>query len=203
MKTKILIIALMAFSIFSFSQEIKTLSSNDGLKTKTFGGYGGPLIQVANINNDWGIIIGGKGGVVINRRFAFGGIGKVLVNGIDLLGDDLNGNNNAALRLNYAAGGIFVEYIVKLESPIHFSIPVNFMAGGISIEDPTSDDAEIESSGIFAIEPGINLEFNVSKSFIPGINLSYRQVFGSSLVNLGNQDIAGVNIGLIFKFGNF
>lgn len=193
----------MAFSAYGFSQEIKTLSSNGGLKTKTFGGYGGSLIQLSNINNDWGIIIGGKGGVVINRRFAFGGIGKSLVNSIDFLGDDLNGNENASLSLSYGAGGIFVEYISKLESPIHFSIPVNFMGGGVSVEDATSDDSEIESSGIFVIEPGINLEFNVSKYFIPGISLSYRQVFGSSLVNLSDQDISGVSIGLMFKFGNF
>jgi len=61
MKTKLLIIALMAFSTLGFSQEIKTLSSNDGLKTKAFGGYGGPLIEVPHINNDWGLTIGGKG----------------------------------------------------------------------------------------------------------------------------------------------
>jgi len=84
----------------------------------------------------------------------------------DFIGDNLKDNENASLSLSYGAGGIFVEYIFKLESPIHFSIPVNFMAGGISIEDATSDDSEIESSGIFIIEPGINLEFNVSKSFI-------------------------------------
>ena len=77
------------------------------------------------------------------------------------------------------------------------------MGGGVSVEDATSDDSEIESSGIFVIEPGINLEFNVSKYFIPGISLSYRQVFGSSLVNLSDQDISGVSIGLMFKFGNF
>lgn len=105
--------------------------------------------------------------------------------------------------MSYGVGGIFVEYILKPESPIHFSIPVNFMAGGISIEDATSDGSEVESSKIFAIEPGINLEFNVSKSFIPALSLSYRQIFGSSLENLSNQDISGVNIGLIFKFGSY
>jgi hypothetical protein len=203
MKTKILIFALMAFSTLGLSQEIKTVFSNGDSNTKTIGGFGGPLFQVSNINNDWGIIIGGQGGVVINRRFAFGGIGKSLVNNSTFVGDDLNGNNSASLSMNYGGGGLFFEYLFKLESPIHFSIPVNFMAGKISIEDVTSDASEIESSGFFVLEPGINLEFNVSKSFIPALNISYRQVFGSSLINLSDQDISGVNIGLIFKFGNF
>lgn len=203
MKTNILIIALMAFSAFSFSQEVKTLSSNDGTKNTSYGAYGGPLIQVPNINNDWGILIGGKGGVVINRKFAFGGIGKALVSSNDFRGDDLNGDENASLSLSYGVGGIFVEYLYDLESPIHFSIPVNFMGGGVSVEDATSEDLEMESSGIFVIEPGINFEFNVSKTFIPAINLSYRQVLGSSLVNLSDQDLSGISFGLVLKFGSF
>ena len=65
MKTKILIIILMTFSLAGFTQE-----------EITQGGYGGPLIQVPNINGDWGIMIGGKGGFVFNQRFAIGGIGS-------------------------------------------------------------------------------------------------------------------------------
>ena len=202
MKTKFLIIALMAFATFGFSQGVRTLASHDGLETITFGGYGGPFVQATQINNDWGIIIGGKGAVVINGRFAFGGIGMLLVDGIDFLGDDLTGDNNASLILDYGAGGLYCEYLFKSEGPIHFSIPVNFMAGGIYVNDATTH-TELESTGVFVIEPGINLEFKVSRHFIPGISLSYRQVFGCSLVNLGNQDIAGVNIGLIFKSGNY
>jgi len=201
MKTIILMIAMMAFSSFGFSQETRTLFSNDGTNPKTKGGYGAPFIQVPNINSDWGIIIGGKGGVVLNRKFALGGIGYGLVHSSDFLGDDLNGDINASLNLNHGAGGLFVEYIHKSESPIHFSIPVNIMAGRISVNDATSE-TEIESSGVFIIEPGINLDFNFSKSFTPALNLSYRLAVGSSLENLSNSDVSGVNIGLIFKFGN-
>ncbi len=203
MKTKILIMAMMALSTIIFSQEIRTLSSNDGVKNESKNGYGGPLIEAPYINDDWGIMIGGKGGFIINQKFAFGGIGKGLVSTNNFLGDNLNGSENASLSLGYGAGGIFAEYIFSLESPIHFSIPVNFMAGGISIEDASAENTEIESSGIFIVEPGINLEFNVSKTFIPALNISYRQVFGSSLVNLSNADISGVSIGLILKFGSF
>jgi len=202
MKTICSIIALMAFSTFGFSQEIKTLTSNEGPET-TFGGYGGPLIQVPNINNDWGLIIGGKGGAIVNRKFAIGGIGKALVTSNDFIGDDLNGNENASLSLSYGVGGIFAEYLYKLENPIHFSIPLNLMGGGVSVEDANSDDSEIESSGIFVIEPGINLEFNISQAFIPAINLSYRQAIGSSLENLSDQDLSGISFGIVLKFGSF
>ncbi|KAA3638087.1 MAG: hypothetical protein DWQ02_05615 [Bacteroidetes bacterium] len=203
MRLRFLIIAFMAMATFGFSQETQTIFSNDGTGTKSFGGYGGPFIHVTQINNDWGGIIGGKGGVVINGKFAFGGLGMGLINNMEFLGDDLNGNNNASLSLVYGAGGVFAEYIFNFESLIHFSIPVNLMAGSVAVQDATSEDLEIESSGIFIIEPGINLEFNLTKYFKPGIYLSYRQVFGSSLVNLSDQDISGVNIGLIVKFGSY
>lgn len=193
----------MALSTIGLSQEINTVFSNGSSAPKSLGGYGGPLIEAANVNNDWGVFLGGKGGVIINQKFAFGGVGKALVSTIEFSGDDLEGHNEAPLSLTSGAGGVFVEYISNLESPIHFSIPVHLMGGGVSIEDATSDGVEIESSGIFVIEPGINLEFNLARNFIPGIHLSYRQVFGSSLVNLSNQDLSGVNIGLVFKFGAF
>ena len=55
----------------------------------------------------------------------------------------------------------------------------------------------------FILETGINLEFNVSKHFIPALNISFRQVLESSLTNLDNQDISGFSLGLMFKFGEF
>ena len=205
MKRKILTLAFLALSVFGFSQEIKTVFKSD---TNTYGGYGGPLIKMSHINNDWGLIIGGKGGVVINRKLAFGGIGEALITNNDFFGDNLNGDEHSPLNLTYAAGGVFLEYIFNLESPVHISIPINLMAGGIAITDNTciSDnkcDTEVESSGSFIIEPGVNLEFNLSKHFISAINISYRQVFGSSLVNLKNEDLSGVSMGIILKFGDF
>ena len=202
MKIRILTIAFMAFTVFGFSQEIKTIFQNDSLKTTSYGGYGGPLIQVSQINNGWGMIMGGKGGVVINRKFAFGGIGGGLISNNNFVGDNLKGEKNASLNLSYGAGGLFFEYIFKLENPVHISIPINFMAGGISVNERLSD-TEIESCALFILEPGINLEFNISQNFISGINVSYRQAFGSSLININDEDISGVCIGFVFKFGSF
>lgn len=197
-----LLIALMLFATFAWSQEIRTLSANEGSQTTTFGGYGAPLIQFSQMNGDLAVIVGGKGGAVINRKFVFGGIGKAVVNNITFSGDDLEGNNDVLLRLGYGEIGVFLEYVFKLESPVHFSIPVNIMAGRASVHNDGSD-VEVEASGVFVVEPGINLEFNVSENFMPGINVSYRQVWGSSLENISDQDLAGFNVGLLFKFGSF
>jgi len=192
MKTKILIIALMTFSMIGLSQE----------ESKTFYGYGGPLIQVPQINGDWGIMVGGKGGMAITNKIVIGGIGMGLVHSNEFLGDDLNGNDNTSLNLSYGAGGVFIEYFLNTESPVRFSIPVNLMGGGVTVKGAASD-AEVESSGVFIFEPGVNIEFKVLENFTPALNFSYRLALGSSLENLSNADISGISFGLTFKFGKY
>ncbi len=198
----ILYIALMLGSMLGYSQneEIQTVFSRKSSAERTYGGYGAPSIKGTQFNNTTGIIIGGQGAVLVDRKFSFGGIGMAFVGNTSFSGDNLDGNNNASLDLNLGAGGLFVEYVVQLRRPVHFSIPVNVMAGGVSVME---NGDKTESSAIFILEPGINMEFNFSRYFIPALNVSYRQVFGSSLVNATNQSLSGINVGLIFKFGKF
>lgn len=69
----------------------------------------------------------------------------------DFSGNNLNGDMDASLSL----GGLFFEYICMMESPILFSIPLNILVEGVSIEE-SETELDIESSGIFILEPGIN-----------------------------------------------
>ena len=200
MKRINLIILLLALSTICFSQEIRTITSNDTLKT--FGGYGGPLIEMTQINNDWGVLFGGKGGFIVNRKFAFGGVGMAMLNNPDYTGSAQSESTDVPLQLSYASGGVFFEYFFNLESPVHFSIPVNIMGGGVTINKENTN-YEIESSGMFVIQPGLNLEFNVTKHFIPAVYVTYRQVLASKLENLNNNDLSGISMGLILKFGGF
>jgi len=200
MKNITLILAVMMIASLGVAQESDTNAAPYNLTTTTLQGFGGPLIRATQVNSDWGILIGGKGGVIINKKFAFGGFGMGLAGISKFSGDNLNGNENASLNLGFGGGGVFAEYIHKLDKTIHFSIPIHMMAGGVSV---TEEEIEIESSLMLAFEPGINVEFNVAKNFITGIHFSYRQAFSTSLVNASNQDLSGVVLGLVFKFGNF
>ena len=200
MKKINLIILLLVLSAFSYAQEIRTLTSSD--TTKTFGGYGGPLIEVTQISNDWGVLFGGKGGFIVNRKFAFGGVGTAMLNNPDFIGSTQSESTDVPLQLSYATGGVFFEYFFNLESPVHLSIPLNIMGGGVTINEENTDN-EIESSGMFVIQPGINLEFNVTEHFIPTFYVTYRQVLASKLENLDNKDLSGISMGLILKFGAF
>jgi len=188
MKLIFFLVAFVTYSSLSLAQETNNNTS----------GYGGPLIQATNINNDWGLIIGGKGGGVFNERFVFGGVGQGLVSSMDISTAD----TSPSLSFEYGAGGVYFEYLFKSESFVGVSIPLNIMAGGVSVNDSETDE-EVESTGIFIIEPGVNFEFKASDYFNPTLSISYRQTMGSSLERLSNQDLSGISIGLIFKFGNY
>ncbi|MEO9485195.1 MAG: hypothetical protein ABJG47_17180 [Ekhidna sp.] len=196
----ILSIILVFISTAIFSQEMNAIFSKDSSNRISTGAYGGPFVSATQLNGNWGISIGGKGGIIINRKFALGGIGMGTASDYGFVGDNFSGNSNASLDVSYGAGGIFLEYISHITNTIHYSLPINLMAGGISIKD---NDLDVESSSAFIIEPGVNIEFNLTRSFIPGINFSYRQFFGSSLNNLDDTDLSGFNIGMVFKFGSF
>lgn len=201
MKTLNSIILLIMLVSKSYSQEKETFFTQDKQSTTTsYYGFGGPLINATIINNALGLSVGGKGGAVINKKIAFGGIGFRMVNSLEFRGDNLSDNLSAPLQMSYGAGGVFFEYIFNIQNRIHFSIPVNVMAGGVNIYDTKE---EIESSGFFIIEPGVNIDIKISKSYTQSLYMSYRTALGSSLIYLEDKDIEGFSIGLIFKFGSY
>jgi len=209
MKKISLVLFLSILTTLSYSQDINTFSKRDTTKPFIMGGYGEPFIGGTQLNGDWGIALGIKGGVTFNRKFGFGPVAKVNIGLWEFEGNNLNFNDSADLELFIGSAGIFLEYIFKMESKIHFSIPLNIMVGGVSIrEDGGSGngkdkDGEVESGGVFILEPAINVDFNVSKFFIPSLHIGYRAVFGSQLYNVTDQDLSGAYFGLGLKFGKF
>jgi len=203
-------------STFTYSQDIKTFGNQDTSKTLVIGYYGEPFGGATMMNNDWGITLGLKGGMTFNRHFGFGPIAKVNIGLWEFQGNNLNYNDSANLELYMGSIGIFLEYTFKMENKIHFSIPVNIMVGGATIKEDMGGDLyeptyydddnkaeDVESAGLFIVEPELNIEFNVAKFFIPNIKVGYRAVFGSQMVNVTDQDLSGAYFGIGLKFGKF
>ena len=214
MKKISLILLLVFLSSYSYTQELNTIVKRDTSKALIIGGYGEPFIGFTQLNNDWGIMAGVKGGITFNRSFGFGPIAKVNIGFWEFQGNNLNFNDSANLELYMGSVGVFVEYIFKMENKIHFSIPVNIMVGGVAIKEDSGvkerkyyDDNKkqeaVESAGIFVIEPELNVDFNIAKFFIPSLKIGYRAVFGSQLVNVTDQNLSGAYIGVGLRFGKF
>ena len=203
MKKFSLVILLLVLLTYSYTQEISTKNTKDSqARITSIGYFGGPFVSATQINNDWGLKIGGKGGALLNNKFAVGATGMGIESNYISHNNNLSDYTNVPMQLGIGAAGIFIEYVFNFRKLVHFSIPLNIMGGGIAVKDKNTG-IEIESSGIFVVEPGLNLELNISRYFISGVNISYRQVIGSSLINFDAKDISGLNIVLIFRFGYY
>ncbi len=215
MKKISLILVFITLTNFLNAQDINTIIKRDTSKPFIFGFYGEVLGGATQLNKDMGAQFGIKGAMVMNRKFGFGPIAKVNAGLSQFRGNNLNFNENAVLELYMVSAGLFVEYIVKMENKVHFTVPLNIMVGGVSIQeddpfqDPTfskkseREKTEVESSGVFIIEPGMNVDFNISKFFVPSIKLGYRAAMGSTLINVSDQNLSGAYFGLGLKLGKF
>lgn len=211
MKKVSLIVMLGLMANLSFSQEMKTLFKKDTTKGSTYGGYGAPFVGAGMLNDgnkdSWGTLVGGKGGLIKNHHFAFGGIGAAVIgnSSTSMLDTTIIEHSNDTLtpyrhNMFMGYGGIFIEYIFNFNSPVHVSLPLNICAGGLSAAGKHSD-GKVRSSAIFVVEPGINFEFNFSKHFVPALNIGYRIATGNSTAS--SKAASGLNVAFVLKFGKF
>ena len=196
MKNLFIILLVVILSYPAMAQD-ETLISGE----VESGGYGAPIFKVGPINGATGIFVGGQGGWIINHSFVLGGKGYGLVNNVDI-----EGSQN--LKLDFGCGGVLLEYIFSSEKILHVVINTMIGAGGVRYaEKDYSNDYEGEvdynSSSFFVLEPGINLDLNVSSYFRIGAGVTYRYVSGVEYENLTNADLSGVTGEIVFKFGSF
>ncbi len=189
----------------AFAQE-ETLISKGNI---THGGFGGPVIKYTQIKGEPALLVGGRGGWIINHSFIIGGGGYGLVNNIQ-------SNNYPDIYywpdkpyLNFGYGGLELEYVIQSDRLTHFSVCTLIGAGGISYrksiwnEDTYSNDWNSPSDAFFVFEPGLNVELNVISFMRINAGFSYRFISGENFDNLKNSDLAGPSAMLTFKFGKF
>lgn len=201
-----IIILSFLFCFLSFAQE-ETLVGNGEI---VHGGFGGPVIKYTQIKGEPAILIGGRGGWIINHSFVIGGGGYGLVT-------DIEANNFLTFAplepkpyLNFGYGGVEFEYIIQSDNLIHFSVYTLIGAGGISYRSSVWDNGDnywdnwnSSSDAFFVFEPETNVELNVLKFFRINAGVSYRLISGVNFDNLDNNELDGISAALTLKFGSF
>lgn len=110
MKKAFIIISLTLLVTNIQAQETKSLLSTYRSSVTSLSGNGGPLIFATQINDELRVSIGGNGGALFNRKYAFGGIGFWMINTPEFSGKNLSDNVNAPLQMSYGA----VEYSLSI-----------------------------------------------------------------------------------------
>jgi hypothetical protein len=158
-----------------------------------------PEVKINSIQGDVGTLIGFYGGAVIDRTFLIGIAG---------------GANLSHPRVNYGYFGGIGQYIYKPANLWHFSVQLLAAYGSAKdYEDPPKSGLldnfmNVSGAGFFLMEPGMNLELNLSKKLTLVGGISYRFVMGMdensenfSLTHVTNEEMSGVNFNIGLKFG--
>ncbi|MBN2480166.1 MAG: hypothetical protein JXB19_00365, partial [Bacteroidales bacterium] len=154
-------------------------------------------------------VFGARGGILLGHLVSLGLGGSGFFNDLQY-----NSDLGADISLAGGYGGFFFEPILMPKLPVHVSFPVLMGVGGVSVvsvnddefwEDTFSPEA---SDAYMVIEPGIEIEMNVTRFFRFCIGGYYRYTSEVTLeYPLGNQvpiDILrGFSGGVTFKFGKF
>ena len=161
---------------------------------KTYGGFGGPIMEFSNINGTLVTDVGGGGALIVNDFF-FGGYG---------LGND-NSNielDNGLNALDFGHGGFWLGYTHNQHKLVH--LYSSFRIGWGDVDLKRGDDLTA-SDNLMAICPELGLEFNVTRWFKLGVSGGYRIVTGLDNLpgGLDNDDFTGGFGMLTFRFGGF
>jgi hypothetical protein len=172
------------------------------------GGYGGPEVKFTNINNQLGILVGGRGGWIINHTIVLGGAGYGLANAVDakVMGP------LAEPYLAFGYGGFTLEWIIKSDKLVHFSVNALFGGGGAGFrQDLDNDNSEDRDDACLVIEPGATVELNVTNFMRASFGASYRYVNGieSRYVDglkydaTSDESLSGPALSILLRFGKF
>lgn len=168
---------------------------------RDFGGFGGPLYRVTSVAGETMSLGGGGGALLVNRRFAIGGMGVGGTTNVDAI----IGGLPVRGEMDFGYGGLTLEVITRPSKLVHATYGVMLGGGGVSVwpddRRPRNVSDETETFGV--AEPQIGLEMNVIRWMRIGVTGGYRFVFGAEDARLANDNLSGASGSLVFRFGKF
>lgn len=186
--------------------EIKSLLS----KGNDLNGFGGADLKVGELAGEQGLFVGAYGGLIVNRSYMFGIAGYGLVTNVEIQGTVPGQQEEKPLTLFGGYGGVLFGPTIAPKNLIHLSAPIFFGAGAFEVEDQNyfsntvaETDYVVENSIFFVVEPGLQVEFNITRYFRMAGGMTFRYISGTDLENLEDDDVSGFTGTLSLRFGLF
>ena len=182
---------LIFFSSAAFGQKQQTLISGN----VEHGGYGSPVVKLVTLNGTNAVMVGGRGGWIINHQLVISGGGYGLASEVSTPNDSL---------MDFGYGGFTLEYIINSDGLLHLSVETMIGGGGLGQRNHDHVVGDVaQNDQFFLIEPGVHAELNVTSFFRVGAGVSYRLTNGINSWGLKDVDFSGYSANIIFKFGSF
>jgi hypothetical protein len=166
------------------------------------GGFGALVMKSATVNGEPALLVGGRGGWIINSTFVIGGGGYGLVNNIPARVRGPYGER----FVNMGYGGLELEYIPMSHRLVHLSFQTLVGAGGVDHRRMSwrhDGDEEFNGDVFFIAEPGVNATLNVATFLRISAGMSYRYVKGLNYAGMSDSDISGPSAVLMVRVGVF
>ena len=206
MKKIVIFCSCLLISFASWSQDIgnsgdiKTLVGS----TRHFGFYGGLSFKTSKLKNETLMMAGFKMGFVINRTLGIGFEGHGL---IPYSASDQFISGEDVIPLG-GYGGLLIEPVLFSNKAIHFTFPVSAGAGWLGYHEDWGNEFNnssdlIEGDVFWYVEPGANVEFNISRSVRLDLGISKRFVQDLQLAETNADDFSKLNYSLTLKIGRF
>ena len=190
------------------SQPIKTLLDNHGSCGVSIGFTSG----YSTIDNKDAYLGGISLGLVSNHQLTVGIAGRAF--GCSSTFDNIIDGKEAYLAGGY--GGFYVEPILNPNEVIHITLPCIAGVGGAAYAEHHHVDWEndewdnddhrdytLDSDAFFVLEPGIQIEMNVTRWMRVGVGASHRWFYGLDLRNTKEDMLDGFSTNFTLKLGKF
>ncbi len=209
-KSTIFLGLLAAISMAAYTQDG---DEDNGFQTligssNAVGGYGALSMQYTELENRDAFVFGARGGITMGHVVTIGLGGSGFFN--DVHYDAIAGKD---ISLAGGYGGFFFEPVIMPKFPVHVSFPILLGAGGVAVvsvddDNDWNDNYKSEASDAFmVIEPGIEVELNITRFFRFCVGGYYRYTSDVDIedpeFSIPTDILKGFSGGVTFKFGRF
>jgi hypothetical protein len=167
------------------AQQARTLVRDEA----NHGGFGAVVFKGTGVNDQFAGFFGARGGWLVDHVFSLGAGAYVLGGGVDVE----RASGSQSLKMWY--GGAEIEIVSGWSQVYHITFLT--LVGGGSLE------LEGESDGIWAVEPELNMEVNVTSYFRLNFGGGYRFIWGVDYPELSSGDLSQFFGQVSLKFGAF
>ena len=168
--------------------------TNPQVSSKKFQFFAGPTFEMGLATDD-GFTYGVIGGVNY-RQFSFG---AYAMQGHYGAARDVTSRFDKSFNL----GGAVMAFTFPAQEEVHLYGSLKTGIGTAMLTRQGEKSVEY-SDQIFAVNPEIGMEINVTSYLRFALTGSYRMVYGvNELPNLNNKDFEDYSVGITFRFGRF
>ena len=178
----------------------KTLSSDSTAKPffnkikMTSFAYGGTGVLFTKVNNQLGVMTGGRGSATFNNRYTFGGGGWGMPKGIEI-----ESQTDTLKFFKFGYGGLEFGYLFYEGKKVRFGSNLLLGCGVCFQEKYPKSKGEVNMFPVF--EPSIYSHINLGKLLRLDVGVTYRFVAGSKFSFINNRQLIGPSIYIAFLVG--